>query len=142
MQHFIFPWNLGGLFLSWIFVAFFVKHIYLNMFGEHLQIRGVKISGKYILRVKNLKVDIFTQVFPWKCFSRFLHHMQNLLSSPPFPPGINQSEITYSPSWSSICFIKRMTSLKSARYKLNWEDFYVVHSASTLYIWGTTFWNE
>ena len=42
------------------------------MFGEHFQIRGVCITGKYILRVKKLKVDIFTHVLSWQNFPQVL----------------------------------------------------------------------
>ena len=116
------------------------ENVYLTMFGEDFQIWGVQRTGKGILRVKKLKVYIFTQISSGKNLPRLLYHMKNSLSSPPHFLR-HQREGNYLfpfliQHFLKVCFVKLITSLSFVRYKFNWEDLYVVHSASMLYfIW-------
>ena len=46
-----------------IFGEFSVKLVYLTMVGEYFQIYGVQITGKCILQVKKMNLNVFTTAF-------------------------------------------------------------------------------
>ena len=112
---FIFPQSLRAL-LSQTCIS--------HMFVDNFRIGGAQITGKCILRVKKLKIDIFTHASP----SKFL---PQVLSTILYHPSRGKLLIP-SPDaalFLKICFMKLRTLLSFAGY-----IFYVVLSPPVLFL--------